>query len=177
MIGTLEPLPADLTPASIPAPAALAATVAHLDDVATRMASVLATLEPAAALIQQAPPMIAVAVDTFDALVADGRKQGIDVDERLRDTLRLVERLTAPETMRGLEVMLKQVHVLERLAPMLEPLPAALDEAQRTAQPVGFFGALRALGDPDVQRAIGLSVSLARVLGRASRTTSGGNTP
>ena len=41
----------------------------------------------AIAMAQQAPLMIATAVDTFDALVAEGRENGIDLDERLRDGL------------------------------------------------------------------------------------------
>jgi uncharacterized protein YjgD (DUF1641 family) len=165
MIGTLD-TPAPHTGADVEA----ATSVARLDALSARLEMLLLTLEPAVALVQQAPPMIAMAVDSFDALVADGRKHGIDVDQRLKDTLTLIERLTAPETMRVLGQLLAQLPAIASLLPMLDAAPSVLAEAQRTAQPAGLGGTLRALRDPDVQRAVGVTLAAARVAGRQLRT-------
>jgi len=152
------------------------AALARLNTLATRLEQALDVLEPTIALAQQAPLMIATAVDTFDALVAEGREHGVDVDQRLRDGLRLLERLTAPDTMRALNTLLDRLPTLAALAPMVDHAPALLDEAQRTARPLGLLGTLGALREPNVQAAVGIAVSAARLVGQQTSTPRGGRT-
>ncbi len=152
------------------------AALARLNTLATRLEQALDVLEPTIALAQQAPLMIATAVDTFDALVAEGRDHGVDVDQRLRDGLRLLERLTAPDTMRALNTLLDRLPTLAALAPMVDHAPALLDEARRDARPLGLFGTLGALREPNVQAAVGLAVSTARLVGQQTSTPKGGRT-
>ena len=152
------------------------AALARLNSLATRLEHALDVLEPTIALAQQAPLMIATAVDTFDALVAEGREHGIDVDERLRDGLRLLERLTAPDTMRSLNTLLDRLPALAALAPMVDQAPGILDDARRNARPLGLLGTLGALREPHVQTAVGLAVSAARLVGQQASTAHGGRT-
>ncbi len=154
-------------------PATAPAAMERLDALAARMDRVLAELEPVAALARQAPLMLGIGLDTFDALVAQGRQHGIDVDARLHASLALLERLTAPETTRQLDVLLRHLGAIAELAPVLDDVPALLDNARRTAQPVGLFGTLRALRDPQVQHTIGLTVAMARAIGERAAHTGG----
>lgn len=141
-------------------------SIAQLSQLVARLERVLGVLEPALSLVQQAPPMIATAVDTFDALVAEGRANGFDVDQRVRDALHLLERVSAPETMRALNVMLDRMPALAELAPMLDTVPQIVDDARRTARPIGLLGTLGALRDPNVQAAVGVAVATARTVGQ-----------
>ncbi len=152
------------------------AALARINRLAARLEHTLDVLEPSIAMVQQAPLMIATAVDTFDALVAEGRDHGIDVDQRLRDALRLLEQLTAPDTMRSLNTLLHRLPTLAALAPMVDDAPALLDTARRTARPLGLLGTLSALREPDVQAAVGLAVSAARVVGKQASTANTGRT-
>jgi hypothetical protein len=151
------------------------AALTRLNSLATRLEHALDVLEPTIALAQQAPLMIATAVDTFDALVAEGREHGIDVDQRLRDGLRMLERLSAPDTMRALNTLLDRLPTLAALAPLVDDAPALLDNARRTTRPLGLLGTLGALREPNVQAAVGLAVSTARLVGQQA-TAKGGRT-
>jgi hypothetical protein len=149
--------------------------LARLTLLAARLERTLDVLEPTIDMVRQAPLIIATVVDTFDALVAEGREQGIDVDARVRDALRLLERLTAPETVRAVDTLLDRLPVLASLAPMVDHAPELLDEARRTARPLGLLGTLGALRDPDVQVAVGVALSAARLAGRHASTTERGS--
>ncbi len=131
------------------------------------------------ALMAQAQPAVAIVVDSADELVRHAKDRGIDVDARLRDTLHLVERLTAPESMRMLNMILDRLPMLEQAIVAADRLPGAvaigvdsLDEFMRDAQaaappaPLGLFGMLRALRDPDVQRTVGVLLRGAARVGR-----------
>jgi uncharacterized protein YjgD (DUF1641 family) len=150
-------------------------SLTRLSVLAARLEHALDVLEPTLALAQQAPLMIATAVDTFDALVAEGREHGIDVDERLRAGLRLLERVSAPDTMRALNTLLDRLPTLAALAPMVDQAPALLADARRTARPLGLLGTLGALRDPNVQAAVGLAVSAARLVGQQASTPNRGH--
>jgi len=131
------------------------------------------------ALMAQAQPAVAMVVDSADELVRQARDRGIDVDARLRHTLHLVERLTAPESMRMLNMLLDRLPMLEQALLAADRLPGAVaigvdsvDEFMREAQatapprPLGLFGMLRALRDQDVQRTVGVLLRGAALVGR-----------
>jgi len=152
------------------------AAFARLNTLAARLEHALDVLEPTITMAQQAPLMIATAVDTFDALVAEGRENGIDLDQRLRDGVVMLERLSNPDTMRALNVLLDRLPTLAALAPMVDQAPTLLERAQRDARPLGLFGTLGALSDPGVQRAVGLAVAAANLVGQHTTPARGGQT-
>jgi uncharacterized protein YjgD (DUF1641 family) len=89
-----------LTRSSLDAEERLAASVDRLERRLDRLETSLARVD---ALAQQASPVLAALTDVADSLAARAGDAGVDVDARLRSALRMVERLTAPETVRTLE--------------------------------------------------------------------------
>jgi uncharacterized protein YjgD (DUF1641 family) len=135
-------------------------------------------LEAAMRAAEQLPAVVATATDVLDSLAARAQDSGVDLDERLRVLVRVAERLTAPEALETLEAAFDQLHGLRALlrSGVLDPAPVAvvakagraLAEAGEGPVPsVGAFGALRAMGDPSVQRALGFLLSVARLFGGA----------
>lgn len=144
-----------------------------------RLARVEATLDQVSLLSERAPAMLAMLTDTFDDKVARGRDAGIDIDERLRVVVGVAERLTTPAALRMAETVIDNLEALERLfiSGVLAPGPVdvvskigdALADVERQGErrAVGAWGALQALRDPDVQKALGFVLELARRFGRS----------
>lgn len=148
-----------------------------LASIDARLARLEAASHKVDEVVAQAPNFVAALADTFDSHVARLAADGIDVDRRGREVLRLLERLTAPETMRALESLLPYTEAVAQLASagLLEPAARSVLEQASSSfansaatrhEKVGAFGALRSLGDPDVQRALGFALDVARGLGR-----------
>jgi uncharacterized protein YjgD (DUF1641 family) len=79
-------------------------------------------LEATAALTAQAPAVIGAVGDTFDDAVAHLAHRGVDVDERLHAALRLLERVSEPRTLAG----------LQQLVDMAESMPGMVAAAGDT---------------------------------------------
>jgi hypothetical protein len=209
-----------------------------LEQLVSRLERVTRSMETVTALTDRLPSAVAMVADTADEEIGRARANGVDVDARLRASLDMLERLTAPESMRVLGVLLEQLPQLERAAELARTMPGllamgidSLDEMMRDArtagvdvergvvngvsaavrfgalmgpaqvdsiaamlgsgvlephvvqligrmgesltaaaaaprQRVGVLGALHALRDPDVQRALGLLLQFAAVFGR-----------
>lgn len=136
----------------------------------------MALVERALDAAEAAPGMAATVADTFDSLVARAGDAGIDVEERLRVLAAVAERLTSPTALAAVREVLDRIDVVQRLlesgvlaeAPVAVVERAALSMAETCAEhpsPVGPFGALRAMGDPGVQRAIGFALRFAKRFG------------
>ena len=176
------------------------------------------------ALVRQALPVAGIMTDTVDGWMAQLRQSGIDVDERTKETLRLLAELTAPQSMEALHTLigvLPTLGVLLRQAPgaiaamvdtgdelvlrlresgidiehlgrrgakavkalidsnVLEDAAIAvisnaaqsLEESACNARPASLFGLIRALGDPDVQRALGFFLAFAKSFGSRCKTS------
>ena len=132
----------------------------------SRLIARIEQLDAVVATADKIPGLVATVVDTFDSIVTRLRESDIDVDATVRSLLRVAERLTRRETLRVVEAVL-DTGVLD---------PAALATIRRIGQAVaktgsvepnrtGLFGLLRALRDPEVQRATGFLVDLARNFG------------
>lgn len=139
--------------------------------------SVAAALERGLELAPQAPHVVATLVDTFDGLIARARASGLDLDARAHLLAQAAERLTSPEALELLGVMLDRLDAVRGLlqSGVLDPAAtrivgtagAALSEtASEPVTPHGPWDALRALGDRDVRAALGFGLSFARNLGR-----------
>ncbi len=156
--------------------------LAALDRIERRLARLEDFADRADAVVAQAPPVIATVVDTADGLVRRLSEAGVDVDDRMRIVLRVAERLTAPEALEAVVALLDRVDVLKTLldAGILDQGPVTIvasagralaDAASEPPTSVGAWGAFRALGDPDVQRAVGFALRVAKILGRDLETT------
>jgi uncharacterized protein YjgD (DUF1641 family) len=97
------------------------------------------------ALAESMPGLLAILGDTFDEYAREQTERGVDVEQVMRNLGRTLDALL-------------------RLA----AAPAA------PGSKIGAFGLLRELRDPDVQRALGFAVDVARRLGHQLRE---GSTP
>ena len=97
---------------------------------------------------------LAVATDTFDDVAARLQARGIDIDERLAETLRLLEAFTAPEATAALGRIAGRLGALDQMTALLSELPPGIvlladvfDEMARRAAARGddFDARLRAL--------------------------------
>lgn len=139
-----------------------------------RVAPALAAVAPA---LEGASGTFAAAADTFDHYAARAAEAGIDLDARGRTLLGAAERLTAPEAVRLLESALGHTETLQTLldSPVVAPdavrvvasAAEALVEVRSGASgQTGLFGAVGALSDADVQRAVDFGIRFARAFGR-----------
>jgi hypothetical protein len=142
--------------------------VSALERLERRLAAVeqVATaIAPLAGLAATAPGAVALATDSFDALAARLADAGVDLDERMRSVVRAVEVSTAPRAVNGLASLVESRLLEPSALAVLSQLAAALAEPG-PSRPVGAWGALRALRDPDVQRAVGFLLAIARQFGK-----------
>ena len=138
-------------------------------------------LEQLASIAEQAPGVVASALDTFDSLVARLAEQGIDVNQRVVLLVKALDSLTDPTIIRLLQTVTARSSELSHLVDVLMSSGLLGREAAevvgatgtavlqtRAARPpsVGAFGALAAIFDPDVQRSLGFAISFARTFGQ-----------
>jgi hypothetical protein len=113
-----------------------------------------------------APALIATATDTFDEVARRAAEAGIDVDERFRAVLSLLERISRVEAVSALHSLLDSGLLAPGPIALLSNLANALPVGpSRTPQPVGPWRAYRACKEPSVQCALGFLLDVARRLG------------
>lgn len=151
-----------------------------------RVSRRVADLEPLVELAAAFEPTVAMAADSFDAWAASQVARGVDLDQRGRDTLELVWRLSDPEVScrmnRLLDLLPKLLPVAE-LASTFEPTTAMLfdmfDEYVRELVDSGvdaenrFLNVarlLRRLTDPEFDRHLHELLDAAPSLMAATRT-------
>lgn len=105
--------------------------------------------------------------DMFDAQVAELQAQGIDPEARFGQVAELLIRLTDPEFHQHLSYLLDAAPALMAATRTGEVFGRAIDEVACCGAPqqVGVLGVLRALSDPNVQRAAGFAVQVAQKVG------------
>lgn len=104
-----------------PPPAAAAG--GDLEALVVRLERAIASLEPVTGVAVQVTPAIAMAADAGDEFVKRAADRGIDIDHRLHDAMRLLERLTDPRTTRALESLLNRLPQLEQLLSLADQAP------------------------------------------------------
>lgn len=150
-------------PATAPDP-----VLAALERIERRLAEVervTSALAPLAEVAAAAPGGVAMVTDAFDTLAARLGERGVDLDARLHAVARAVEISTAPRTVHAFAALVESKLLEPSALAVLSWLAAALAEPGE-ARPLGAWGLMRALRDPDVQRAVGFVVAVARELGR-----------
>ena len=156
-------------------------TLATLEKLTTKLEDIAPMLE----LVDQAPGAIAGMVDTLDGLAMRLSAQGINVDERIHLLLAAAEKLTDPSIVGLLQKVLERSDDLTRLVDTLLESgifeetavqvvgfsgQALSDSKLSNPAPVGAWGAMTSLSDPDVQRALGFALQFARSFGRLIQT-------
>ena len=149
-----------------------ATLLALLERIDQRLGQLEARVGTMSAAVDQAGPAVAGLVDAVDSGVHRLEARGVDVDERLRAGVGLLERLTARVTTERLGRLLDRLDTVEQAAGLAAQAPAMLatftdvvDAAVQAAQEQDIdvdermTGALELLGrlsDPDVLEALGI---------------------
>ncbi|MCA9680305.1 MAG: DUF1641 domain-containing protein [Myxococcales bacterium] len=141
------------------------ATLARLEERLATIERVAASLEPLAGVAATLPGAVAMFTDTLDGVAARLGDAGVDLDDRMRSVLRAVEVSTAPRAVHGLASLIESQLLEPSALAVVSQLAAAL-ASPGDARPVGLWGAMRALRDPDVQRAVGFLLAVAREFGK-----------
>ena len=127
-----------------------------------------------AELAEQAPDLIATAVDLFDDEYARAAERGYDPEQALRRAFgalgRLGELFQSDEFQALLDSGVLDPEALKVVGSLGSALVETHAEAARDETPKqGLFGLLGALRDPDVQRSIGFLTSVAKKFGQNLR--------
>lgn len=127
---------------------------------------------------------VGFALDQADIAQAEMKAAGIDASATTQRAARLMGRLAKPEmldlvervldhvdqarlALDGADVMVREGALDPKTFDVLALTARAVVEVRREgAESVGMFGALKAMGDPDVQRATGFALKVARRLGQ-----------
>lgn len=154
--------------------ARLAAALRVLDTLTAPAAA--EALSRAVALAQQAPAALAMLTDAVDDRVARLQGDGVSLDQRLRGVATVLSHLTAPESLAlltriidragGLAALLDSGLLAPGTLRVLGDVALAISQSGEPPR-VGALGLLRALGRPEVQRALGFGVSVLQHLGAA----------
>ena len=132
-----------------------------------RVVELLPHLKPVAELAATFEDTTGMVFDIFDAQMASLASQGINPEQRVAQVLELMTGLTDPDFSAHLKDLLQAAPGLISATRTGEMFGRAVDEAssQGESPPIGFFGLVRALGEPEVQRAAGFAVQVARRVG------------
>lgn len=150
-----------------------ATTLRALDERTRAVSEVTDGLRPVIALAQQAPAFVAVLMDSFDEAIRTATDNGIDVERGLLNGAAAALRFGAAmdaEKVRELDALLKSGVLAPSTLRIIGELGRALTEtAAAPPATAGVLGLLKALGQPDVQRALGFLVTFAERFGRQLR--------
>ncbi|HJL00942.1 MAG TPA: DUF1641 domain-containing protein [Polyangiaceae bacterium LLY-WYZ-15_(1-7)] len=148
--------------------------VRALGDVLERLTrpQTLASLRKVVDLAESAPDLIATLGDVLDETMAEAAEQGLElthlVDDAKRLTIGLLKLTTSPELRALLDSGMLDPKALMTLGAAARSVANASDVEPPK---VGLFGAMRALRDGDVQRAVGFVLKVAGGFGQSLRRT------
>jgi uncharacterized protein DUF1641 len=149
------------------------ATLQAIEQRTRAIAEVAEGLRPLMAFAQQAPAFVAILMDSFDEAMRTANDNGIDVERGLLNGAEAALRFGATmdaEKVRELDALLKSGVLAPSTLRIVGELGRALTEtAAAPPATAGVLGLLKALGQPDVQRALGFLVTFAERFGRRLR--------
>lgn len=126
----------------------------------------LAQLEAAIELLDAMPGAVAMLGDSFDEFAREAAARGVPLDRIVPELGRtiavLLELLTQEQIQQLLSSDLLVPNAIEALATAARAL--AVTQYSGT-EPLGLFGALAAMREPEVQRALGFALDVARRFG------------
>ena len=149
------------------------ATLQTVEQRTRAIVEVTESLRPLMALAQQAPAFVAVLMDSFDEAMRTANDNGVDVERGLLNGTAAALRFGATmdaDKVRELDALLKSGVLAPGTLRMIGELGRALTEtAAAPPSTTGALGLLKALGQPDVQRALGFLVTFAERFGQRLR--------
>jgi hypothetical protein len=149
------------------------ATLQTIEQRTRAIVDVAEGLRPLMAIAQQAPAFVAVLIDSFDEAMRTANDNGIDVERGLLNGAEAALRFGATmdaEKVRELDALLKSGVLAPGTLQIIGEFGRALTEtAAAPPSTAGALGLLKALGQPDVQRALGFLVTFAERFGRRLR--------
>jgi len=136
----------------------------------------LETLRKLVDVVEQAPDMLATGADIFDEIMEEAGREGLNLPNLVEDVKGLVMMLlrVAPRV----HQLLDSGMLDERTIRTLGGVGKAVAEANEVEPPrVGLFGAMRAMRDSDIKRAVGFAlrvgVGFGKTLKRESKRLKG----
>lgn len=144
----------------------LLATIERLERRLEHMDAAVRRLEGAAANV---PVMVATVTDIVDSVIARLAERGFDVDQRMRALVEAADHLTSPRALDALASVLQSDIMAHQTTEVVGRMGRAIVHAEHAAKPVGMWGLMRALRDPEIQRAAGFLVAMARRFGEELR--------
>ena len=148
-------------------------TLQTIEERTRAIAEVAEGLRPLIALAQQAPALVAIAMDSFDEAVRTAHDKGIDVERGVLHGAEAALRFGATmdaQKVRELDALLNSGVLAPGTLRIIGEVGRALTETAATpSRTTGVVSVLRALGQPDVQRALGFLVTFAERFGRRLR--------
>ena len=145
--------------------ASVAASLQALEDRTRAVAELVDALRPLLALAGQAPALAAMLGDTFDDVMRTAMDNGIDVERGVLNGAGAALRFGAAmdgEKVQQLEALLQSgVFDPSALRVIGELARAVSETASAPPTAIGLTGLVKALGNPNVQRALGFLVTFA----------------
>ena len=167
-------------------------TLVALENILKRLDTLERAINHLAIASDRAPGMMAMTTDMADDIFRQAEQKGVDMDERIKNALSLVEKMTSNDTVDQINSLLKLAGELPGLISIgvdvlddrMETLinkghdpqklyhvaTAANEALTRAAEEapahIGIFGLLRALKDPDRQKSLGFLMSFLKHFGQ-----------
>jgi hypothetical protein len=139
--------------------------------VLSRLIERLDTLEPLLDIAEQAPATAAMVVDIVDDAYRQAKAAGVDLDTVLHKGAETAARLGAVVCSAEFDAVMDSGVLEPKTLRVIGSAGQALATSQQaTPKPVGLLGALGALRDPEVRKALGFAVTFAKQFGRALET-------
>ena len=125
-------------------------------------------LQPALAMLHEIPNLVAMTGDIVDESVEKLAKQGIHVEVMARQLARSAAKLAVLTEPENFDAFLESGIMDPPVVRFVGHIGRALAKGHvEAAPPVGMFGLLQAIRDPDVQRFTGFLVRFAKCIGHS----------
>ena len=168
-------------------------TLTAINHLLDRIDTLENAVEKLSTIMQQAPGMLSMATDIADEEIAKAHAKGIDFSERMGNALALAEKMTEAKNLEKIENLLAMsdqapgllamgIDIIDeeirkaqqsgiefpRMAEFSKTIALAISKTkdQPSAKVNGIWSLVRALKDPDRQKAINYLMDLAKAFGR-----------
>ncbi|MEZ4884883.1 MAG: DUF1641 domain-containing protein [Chitinophagales bacterium] len=118
-------------------------------------------------LANQGPGLVAMTIDMLDEGYQTAAANGFDLDLLLKEGANLTSKMTVLMRSEEFKALLDSGALAPKTLKIVNCAAQALAESQnQPPQKVGFFGMLRVMGNPDMQRTLGFLTAFAKQFGK-----------